>query len=208
MKLTTIFAALLTFVSISCTSCDGKSTSSSGSSVALGRRVFGVFRVINDTTVEMNGVINGNTPAQFNTLMFSFPNIKTINMRDCPGSEDDEANLLVSRAMHQKGISFHLFSDSVIASGAVDMYLAGIRRTRDPGSRIGVHSWGNQPGEPIATALPRNHPLHQTYITYYVEMGFSQQESEDFYFFTINAATAENVHWMTEAEITNYKMTT
>jgi len=37
-------------------------------------------------------------------------------------------------------------------------------------------------------------------------VGFSQQAAENFYYFTIHAATADNIHWMTEAEIAKYKM--
>lgn len=173
----------------------------------LTAKKYGIFKVINDTTVEMNGVIKGSTPRNFNRLLKNYPNIKVINMLDCPGSMNDEANLRVSRTMHDKGISFHLFSTSVIASGAVDMYVGGLKRTRDAGSKIGVHSWGGKPSEPTAAEYPTDHKVHQLYIDYYVSVGFTQQESEDFYFFTINAAAADDIYWMTDAEIEQYKVT-
>ena len=193
-----VIASILSIGNISCTKNDDDS------SIA---RKFGIFKVINDTTAEMNGVINGSTPRNFNRLIRNYPNIKVINMLDCPGSMNDEANLQVSRTMHDKGISFHLFSTSVIASGAVDMYVGGLRRTRDAGSKIGVHSWGGEPGDPIATEYPADHEVHQLYINYYVSVGFTQQESEDFYFFTINAALADDIYWMTDTEIEQYKVT-
>lgn len=59
-----------------------------------------------------------------------------------------------------------------------------------------------------ATDFPVGHAYHLTYINYYVSVGFTQQQAEYFYYFTINAATAENVHWMTEAEITTYNIIT
>jgi hypothetical protein len=169
---------------------------------------FGIFKAINDSTAEMGGVISGKTPAYFDQLIEVYPNLKTINMLVCEGSEDDEANLIVSKKMHNAGLSFHLFSNSLIASGAVDMYVAGKRRTREQGSQIGVHSWrDSDPSDPIATSYPVGHAVHLPYINYYVSVGFTQQEAEDFYYFTIHAAKAEDIHWMTEEEIILYKIT-
>lgn len=175
--------------------------------VSISSDDFGIFTSVNETTAKMNGVISTNTPTHFDNLIVRFPGLKTIQMIDCPGSEDDEANLKVSKKMHDKGIEFHLPSNASIASGAVDMYVGGIKRTREPGSKIGVHSWGAGPGEPIATSYPVGHAVHLPYINYYKSVGFTQKEAEDFYYFTINAAPAESIHWMTEEEITQYKIT-
>ena len=71
---------------------------------------------------------------------------------------------------------------------------------------MGVHSWSD--GVVEAADLPRDHPDHQLYISYYQDIGFSAQWAEDFYFFTINAAPADDIHWMTSAEIAQYEMTT
>jgi PKD repeat protein len=37
-------------------------------------------------------------------------------------------------------------------------------------------------------------------------MGFTQQEAEDFYYYTINAAAASSIHFMTASEIDQYKI--
>lgn len=66
---------------------------------------------------------------------------------------------------------------------------------------IGVHSWATEDdnGNPIsATDYPVGHVEHLPYINYYVDVVFTQQEAEDFYYFTINAAAPENMHYMTE----------
>jgi len=172
-------------------------------------RTFGIFKVLaDDATIEMNGVIGSNTLTNFNNLIAAFPNAKKINMLDCGGSEDDETNLLVSKKMHDLGFEFHLLATSVIASGAVDMYVGGTKRTREAGSRIGVHSWGAGPGDPIATSYPIGHAVHLPYINYYTSVGFTQQQAEAFYYFTINAATASNIHWMTDAELITFGVIT
>jgi len=65
-----------------------------------------------------------------------------------------------------------------------------------------VHSWSDGVNE--ATDFPVGDVNHLPYIDYYTSVGFSQQEAEDFYYFTINAAPAADIHWMTESEISEY----
>ena len=154
----------------------------------------------------MNGVIGSNTPQHWENFIAAFPNTKTIIMKNCPGSEDDTANLNAARKIKNHGVTIHLPADAEIASGAVDLFLAGDVRTREAGSQIGVHSWSD--GENEATSFPVGHANHQPYIDYYKEMGFSQTDAEAFYYFTINAAPAASVHWMTDAEIEQYKLLT
>ncbi|MGB0522653.1 MAG: hypothetical protein ACPGJS_06820 [Flammeovirgaceae bacterium] len=165
---------------------------------------FGIFAQQDEFTVVMNGVIGSNTPQHWDNYIAAHPNTNKIIMKDCPGSMNDVANLEAARKVRTQNVTIHLPSDAVIASGAVDFYLAGTTRTRDAGSLLGVHSWSDGSNE--ATDFPVGHANHLPYINYYKEMGFTQQEAEDFYYFTINAAPAADVHWMTDAEIAQYKL--
>lgn len=170
-------------------------------------RQFGSFKVLDDdTTLEMNGEISSSSLNDFNNLEAAFPNINKINIKECGGSSDDEINLQLSAKVHQKGINIHLMDNGLIASGGVDFFLAGIQRTKGTNTKIGVHSWSD--GNKDATAFPVGHANHLPYINYYVSVGFTQQEAEDFYYFTINAAPAEGIHWVTDAEISKYKILT
>lgn len=168
---------------------------------------FGIFSIQDANTVIMNGVIGSNTPKHWDNFIIANPDISKMIMKDCPGSEDDEANLQAARKIRQQGVTIHLPADAEIASGAVDLYLAGTTRTRASGSKIGVHSWSDG-GNNEATDFPIGHANHQPYIDYYIEMGFSQVDAEAFYYFTINAAKASDIHWMTDAEIEQYKLLT
>lgn len=170
-------------------------------------RTFGIFKVLNgDLTVEMDGTISSSSLADFNSLEAAFPNVNKINIKDCDGSSDDQINLQLSTKVHQEGINIHLMDNAEIASGGVDFFLAGVQRTRGTNTKIGVHSWAGD--NVTATDFPVGHANHLPYINYYVSVGFTQQQAEDFYYFTINAATADDIHWMTEAEITQYNMLT
>lgn len=168
---------------------------------------YGVFSAQDANTAIMDGVIDSDTPVHWENFIAANPNIAKLIMKDCPGSEDDEANLEAARKIRQQGLIIHLPADAVIASGAVDLFLAGTTRTLETGSKIGVHSWADGNNKE-ATDFPIGDDNHQPYIDYYMEIGFSQADAEAFYYFTINAAKASEIHWMTDEEIARYKLLT
>lgn len=171
-------------------------------------RTQGIFTVLaGDTTIEMNGIIGSTSLSDFNTLYTAFPNINKIEIIRCDGSTDDQINLQLSVRVHQLNINTHLKTNGVIASGGVDFFLAGIQRTRGTNIMVGVHSWANSSGQ-TATDFPVGHANHLPYINYYVSVGFTQQQAEDFYYFTINASPASSIHFMTEAEMLTYTIFT
>lgn len=202
--LKTVVRTCFLFVLLALTACNRSSLSNNVMNETS--RQFGIFKVLNDdTTVEMNGTIGRNSLANFKHLLAVFPKVNKINIVNCDGSTDDEVNLQVSKLVHDKNINTHLNHNATIASGGVDFFLAGAKRTRGENTRMGVHSWGGDDNEQ-AFDFPRGHVNHQPYINYYKSVGFTQQEAEDFYYFTIYAAPASEIHFMTEAQIVQYKM--
>ena len=153
-------------------------------------------------TVIMEGVINSNTLDDIKNLFDQNPQITTLIMQNVPGSSDDEINLLASREIRQRGIVTHIPTDGMVASGGTDMFLAGIKRTIDAGARLGVHSWST--GDQEATDFPRSHSVHSSYLNYYMEMGIDTE----FYWYTLEAAPADDIHWMTAEEIERYGVLT
>ena len=151
----------------------------------------------------MTGVISTSTPDAVRTLLDDHPDVATIVMIDVPGSADDNANLEASRLIRDAGIATHATGDSFLASGGVDFYLAGATRTFDPGAQFGVHSWATGDGIE-GSELPRDDQQHELYLDYYDEMGINA----DFYWFTLDAAPAEDIYWMTEAELERYGFAT
>lgn len=167
---------------------------------------FGIFTVLDADVAEMNGVIGSSALVDYEEMLTTYPDINTINMREVDGSSDDEINLLVSKKVHDDNMAIHLMDNGLIASGGVDFFLAGTNRTMGSNTQIGVHSWSDGTNE--ATDFPVGHENHLPYIQYYQSIGFSQSEAEDFYYFTINAAEASSIHWMTTAEIEEYNILT
>lgn len=170
-------------------------------------RKAGIFTVLTgDTILQMDGVINKSSLNNFNQLFLKYPDLKAINIINCDGSSDDNTNLLLSYKVHELEFDIFLEENGLIASGGVDFFLAGKNRTSGYNTLIGVHSWSGLFKE--ATDFPVGHENHQPYIDYYVSIGFSQQEAEDFYYYTINSASAKSIHWMTNEEIEKYNIIT
>ncbi len=170
-------------------------------------RQFGIFKVLRDNhTIEMDGDIKSSSLNNFDKLIKTFPDIDKINIVNCGGSLDDETNLKLSHKVHQQGISTHLMGNGEIASGGVDFFLAGVKRTIGKNTKIGVHAWSGDGEE--ATHFHKGHKNHLPYINYYKSVGFTQKQAEDFYYFTIYSAHADDIHWMSKEEIIKYHMLT
>lgn len=169
-----------------------------------------IFMVSNDgKAIILNGVINSSALKEFKALYKKYPSVKTLRIVNCDGSIDDRINLKLASFVHEKGLNTYLEDYGTIASGGTDLFLAGIKRTKGIDTRIGVHSWaGNGKKGKLVTAkeFPIDDKNHQPYIEYYKTIGFTQKQAEDFYFFTINAASAEDIHWMSEDEIRRYQL--
>ncbi len=166
---------------------------------------FGIFTFQDSETVVINGLIDSSIPQYWDNYISAYPETNTMIMKDCPGSIDDIANWEAGRNIHAQGVAIHLPADAVIASGAVDLFLSGAERTREAGSQIGVHAWADGNGNE-ATDFPVGHEEHQGAIDYYMAVGFTQEEAEAFYYFTINIASADDIHWMTDEEIEEFKL--
>ena len=155
------------------------------------------FEVTGELAI-MQGVIGATTPSSVLELAFMNPEVRTIVLTNMPGSMDDVANMRAGRYIRQLGLNTHVPADSEVASGATDLFLAGRHRSCEPGARFGIHSWGG--GPVVATDLPRDHEDHLLYLDYYEEMGIPAE----FYWRTLSAAPAEDIHWLTEEELERF----
>jgi len=157
---------------------------------------------IDGNIAYMTGVITASTPAKVLELVFEHPNVKTIEMIHVPGSIDDVSNIRASLYVHQFELNIRLNERSIIASGGTDFFLAGKERTVAKGAKIGVHSWSG--GSKPATELSKKHKAHKKYLDYYRIVNIP----DEFYWFTLEAAPAHDIHFMTEEEIEIYKIRT
>lgn len=154
---------------------------------------YGPFRVMDARHAALVDVTNALTPAQFTAMLRDHPGITTIEMIDCPGTEDDLANLQLGRMIRERGIATDVPAGGSVRSGGVELFLAGARRSADATAEFAVHSWKDDTGlEPKDYAA--SSPENQRYLSYYRQMGMSPIEAEAFYAMT-NAAPFESARW-------------
>ena len=162
---------------------------------------------VDGTTAEMNGVIDFTTPKVVRRFLTEHPEVTTIVMVDVPGSADDLENIEAARMVRERGLKTVVPSHGVIASGGGDFFLAGTVRVVEPCAKLGVHDWEDEDVHHMTVRgsdMPRDHPMHVQFLDYYRDMGIP----EDFYWFTLEIAPPERMHWMSDEEIQLYELAT
>ena len=163
---------------------------------------FGPFSVIDGTTVRMAGDVTSATPRQFAAMLAAFPGLKRLEMIDCPGSLDEEANLILARAIRRAGMETVVPAGGSIRSGAVELWLAGVTRRAAPDAEFGVHSWADEYGRE-ANDYPANDPVHAEYLGYYREMGLNDAKARAFYALT-NSTPFDDVRYLTRDDMARF----
>ncbi|KTE19372.1 alpha/beta hydrolase [Sphingopyxis sp. H050] len=176
----------------------------SASLATLGRAKanFGPFTVVDDRTIRMAGDVTSSTPRQFAAMLAAYPHLKRLEMIDCPGSLDEEANLILARAIRRAGLETVVPSGGSVRSGAVELWLAGSTRRAAPDAEFGVHSWADETGRE-ANDYPANDPVHAEYIGYYREMGMDDAKARAFYALT-NATPFDDVRYLTRDDMARF----
>lgn len=153
-------------------------------------------------TIYMSGVIYSDTLEDIKDVFEENPQITTLVMVEVPGSIDDEVNLLASREIRKHRINTYIPENGMVASGGTDMFLAGQKRAVHPTAKLGVHSWSGE--DSVALDFPKDHQEHKKYLDYYATMNIPTR----FYWYTLEAAPADSIHWMTPNEIKQYHVVT
>lgn len=134
------------------------------------------------------------------------PQIDTLVLKRMSGTRDSTRNILIARDIRKNHLNTHLEKNSMIASGAVDLFLAGKRRTMECGALIGVHSWsitGRMDHiriSPKDMGYDRSQKYHEDFLS---DMGIDPA----FYAFTRAAAEPEDIHYLSVEEINRFGLT-
>ncbi|MDG2003194.1 MAG: alpha/beta hydrolase [Novosphingobium sp.] len=163
---------------------------------------YGPFRVLDGSRAALVDVTDGRSLSAFRALLRDHPGIGILEMIDCPGTEDDLANLQIGRIIRQRGIVTHVPAGGSVRSGAVELFLAGARRFADPGSEFAVHAWMDHDGLQ-ATDYSLSAPENARYLAYYRQMGMSSDEAAAFYAMT-NSVPFEQAKWLDSAEMSRW----
>lgn len=160
---------------------------------------YGPFRVLDGGRAALVGATGWASPAQFAAMLRDHPGIAILEMVECPGTFDDRANLSLGRMIRAAGIATHVPQNGSVRSGAVELFLAGTRRTIEDGARFAVHAWmdtdGREAGDYAASA-----PENRKYLGYYREMGMDEDQAASFYAMT-NSVPHHQALWLSAADM-------
>jgi hypothetical protein len=163
---------------------------------------YGPFSVIDASTVRMSGDVTSATPRQFAAMLAAYPGLKRLEMVDCPGSLDEEANLILARAVRRAGMETIVPSGGSVRSGAVELWLAGVTRRAAADAEFGVHSWADDTGRE-ANDYAASDPVHAEYLGYYREMGMDDAKARAFYALT-NSTPFDEVRYLTRDDMARF----
>lgn len=170
--------------------------------VPAGIAAYGPFRVLDASRAALVDATDSATPAQFARMLRDYPGIGLIEMIECPGTDDDRANLALGRAIRARGITTYVPAGGSVRSGAVELFLAGAHRIADPGSEFAVHAWEDEDGLEPQDFAP-DAPENRIYLDYYREMGMTPAGARAFYAMT-NSVPNEDARWLDEAEMARW----
>jgi hypothetical protein len=154
---------------------------------------FGPFIVVAANRAELNGTIETNTPAQFRAMLRAYPALNQIDMIDCPGTDDDEANLIIARLIRKAGITTNIPDGGSVRSGGVELFLAGARRHAAPTAEFAVHSWRDEDGLE-AEDYAANDAANLEYVNFYREIGMDADKAKAFYALTNSVPNDEALY--------------
>lgn len=155
-----------------------------------------------DGKAHINGLLGKTFYKKFKNFVEENPNVKDCILEDIPGSIHDEWNVKACLLLHENGMNTKLLSFSEIASGGVDLFISGNRRVIADGARIGVHSWSD--GKKDGSEYPKDSEEHDIFLDFLKKI----QRDTAFYWFTLRAASSDDIHWMNKDEILKYKLET
>lgn len=158
---------------------------------------------VHGTNAVLNGDLGARTFNQIIDLVKQHPEVDTIILEEVPGSVNDEVNVEAGRIIRKSGLATFVPADGLIASGGVDLFVSGVSRTIEDGAMVGVHSCFGDGVE--CRDIPKGDSRHDSQIDYFNEM-LGEPLGENFYFYTLDAAPFDDVHYMTRQEIDMWKL--
>ncbi len=153
----------------------------------------------------LSGTLGTITYHQIKNVIDNHREVETIVLKHVRGSINDEVNMHTGRILREAGLNTKVLGESHIASGGVDLFAAGVKRTVIEGAKLGVHSWA---GDDVkGDELPKEHPAHQYQLRYFRQM-LGDKLGPDFYFYTLASAPAEDIYYMSDKEIQDWTLCT
>lgn len=160
---------------------------------------YGPFRLLDEDTAALVEVTDERSPAAFRAMLRDHPGLATLRFIECPGTEDDRANLALGRMIRAAGLTAEVPADGSVRSGAVELLLAARTLRIDDRAEFAIHAWLDEDGYTASDYAPDS-PENARYLAYYREMGMDAEQAASFYAMT-NSAPFEDPRWLSGVEM-------
>lgn len=158
---------------------------------------------VEDNTAYLSGVLGSDLVDQLSHFIKQNPNVTELVLVDIPGSVDQQATMDGARLIRRLGLNTRIAPTGYVLSGGVDLFLGGVERTIGAGAGVGVHAWSD--GSRMK-AVNNNvaESVHASYVNFYLEMGVPDR----FYWFSLDAAPADRVYFLSPEEVYDFQLAT
>lgn len=158
--------------------------------------------VVEDSIAYAYGGTDIDSFADVRRQLDANPQIDTIVLKHVPGTKHLGVNTRIAQLIRARGIDTHLERNSFIASGGVDLFLAGQQRTMTCGAQIGVHSWQDQDGESPRTL--GHDPIEDRMEQFHASLDVDPA----FYAFARDAAPHKSLYFLSRDDLTRFNLLT
>jgi hypothetical protein len=158
--------------------------------------------VVEDTIAYAYGGTDHHSFADVRRQLDENPQLETIVLRNVPGTTHLGENTRIAQMIRARGLNTRLESTSFIASGGVDLFLAGQERTMECGARIGVHSWQDQDGDSPRTL--GYDPIEERMERFHASLDVDP----DFYAFARDAAPHSALYLLSRDDLERFDLLT
>jgi hypothetical protein len=158
---------------------------------------------VDNNTAYLSGILNSDLVSQLSDFIKQNPNVTELVLVDIPGSVDQQATMEGARLIRRLGLNTHIAQTGYVLSGGVDLFLGGVERTIGAGAGVGVHAWTDGSRMKAANVNVAD-SIHAVYVNFYLEMGVPER----FYWFSLDAAPADRVYFLSPEETYDYQLAT
>jgi hypothetical protein len=161
----------------------------------------------------VRGTLGPTTPERLQAALDANPDLRTLVLANVPGTVDALQSDEAARMGRRANLATCVPADGYIASGAVDLFLAGaIRRVHPSYGGIGVHGWiteaclptgmcpvaADEEGCVIGSTLAMDDPQHDPFLDYYADIAID----ESLYWWIFDRAPSFcDPHFMTPGDV-------
>lgn len=158
---------------------------------------------VEGNSAYLSGILGHDLVQQLSDMVRNNPNVTDLVLVDVPGSVDQQATMQGARLIRHLGLNTHIASTGYVLSGGVDLFLGGVERSIGAGAGVGVHAWSDGTNV-TAKNLNVTDPVHAVYVNFYLEMGVPER----FYWFSLDAAPADRVYFLSPEEEYDFQLVT